>query len=93
MLIGAAQFELLIPGAASLKEKRFVIKSIKTKIQNRFNVSIAEVDHLDKWQRACLGIAFVSNERRFLDEVMSKITNTMMDDHRFEVIDHCVEVL
>ena len=93
MLIGTAQYELLIPGAASLKEKRFVLKSVKTKIQNRFNVSIAEVDHLDKWQRACPGVACVANERRFLDEVMSKITNAMMEDHRFEVIDHCIEVL
>lgn len=93
MLIGSAQFEFLIPGVASLKEKRFVLKSIKTRLQNKFNISVAEVDHHDKWQRACIGIACVSNERRFLDETLNKVMNVFLEDNRIELIDHCIEIL
>ncbi len=92
MLIGSAQFEFLIPGVSSLKEKRFVLKSIKTRLQNKFNASVAEVDHHDKWQRACLGIACVSNERRFLDETLNKIMNILLEDTRIELIDQAIEI-
>ena len=51
MVVGILSLELYIPGASSLKEKRYVLKSIKTKVSNKFKVSIAEVDHNDKWQK------------------------------------------
>ena len=44
MLVGTLEVELYLPGTSSLKEKRFILKSIKTKIRNSYNVSIAEVD-------------------------------------------------
>lgn len=93
MLVGTAQFEFLIPGVGSLKEKRFVLKSIKTRLQNKFNISVAEVDHHDKWQRACLGVACVSNERRFLDETLNKVMNLLLDENRIELIDQYIEIL
>lgn len=93
MLIGALQVELYIPGSQSLKEKRFVLKSIKTKIRNRFNVSVAEVDQQDKWQRATLGISCVSNDRRLIDEILSKVQNLLMNDSRIEVTDQVTEIL
>lgn len=86
------QIELLIPGTGSLKEKRFVLKSIKTKIRNNFNVSIAEIDHYDKWQRTCLGIAAISNKRRFIDETLSKVETFICKDHRVQMIDMCIEI-
>jgi uncharacterized protein YlxP (DUF503 family) len=93
MLIASMQFEIFLPQTASLKEKRFVIKSLITKIRNKFNVSIAEVDFLDKWQRTCLGAAFVSNERQFLDKVYTSILNILHQEDRIEVIDQIFEVL
>ena len=93
MLIGTLQIELYIPGTGSLKEKRFVLKSIKTKIQNSFNVSIAEVDFLDKWQRSTLGIACVANENRFIDETLSKVIRTISKDYRVEIINQLIEIL
>jgi uncharacterized protein YlxP (DUF503 family) len=93
MLVGTVTVELYLPGTGSLKEKRFVLKSLKTKIRNRFNVSIAEVDHHDKWQRASLGIAAVAADRRFLDETLSKVMNAVSQESRVEVIDQIVEVL
>lgn len=93
MLVGTLQAELYLPGTTSLKEKRFVLKSLKTRIRNRFNVSIAEVDFHDKWQRACLGVAAVSNDRRFLDETLSKVMNQITREDRIELIEQVVEIL
>ena len=93
MLIGTLSVEMYIPGTGSLKEKRFILKSLKTKIQNRFNVSVAEVEHQDKWQRTTLGIACVANERRFLDETLSKVINFILNDNRVEITDQVCEIL
>jgi len=92
MLVGTLKVELYIPGIASLKEKRFVLKSLKTRIRNRLNVSVAEIDFLDKWQRSCIGIAVVSNDRRFLDEILSKVLNVIFHENRVEVIDQVSEI-
>lgn len=93
MLIGTLQIDLFLPGVLSLKEKRFVLKSIKTKLGNTFNISVAEVDFNDKWQRARLGIAVVSNDRRFIDETLSKVMNAVANDGRAEITDQCIEIL
>jgi uncharacterized protein YlxP (DUF503 family) len=92
MLIGTIQIELFLPGACSLKEKRFVLKSIKTRIRNLFNVSVAEVDFLDKWQRSVLGIACVSNNRRFIDETLSKVVGVVSKEDRIEIVDQVIEI-
>ena len=93
MLIGTAQIELYIPGTFSLKEKRFILQSIKKRIQNQFNVSIAEVDFHDKWQRSCLGIACVSNDRRFLDKTLTNVTNAVQRENRVEILNQIIEIL
>jgi hypothetical protein len=75
MTVGTCKVELQIPANRSLKEKRRVVKSLKDRVQGRFNVSIAEVDRLDEYQRATLGIACVANDSRHVDEVLSKVVN------------------
>ncbi|MBI3003134.1 MAG: DUF503 domain-containing protein [candidate division NC10 bacterium] len=60
MIVGTAVVELQLPENGSLKGKRKVLRSIKDRIRVRFNVSIAEVDRQDAWQRATLGVAVVS---------------------------------
>ena len=59
MIVGTIDAELLIPGSASLKDKRRVLRSLLDRIRARFNVSTAELDFHDKWQRTRIGIAFV----------------------------------
>ncbi len=92
MLIGVCQIELFIHASSSLKEKRFVVKSIKDKISNRFNVSVAEVDHLDKWQRAALGIATVTNELKMIDHTFSEILKLIESNGEAEVISRSVKI-
>jgi uncharacterized protein YlxP (DUF503 family) len=92
MLIGTLQIELHLPAAGSLKEKRFILKSLKTRIRNKFNISIAEVDYLDKWQRTVLGFACVANERRFLDETLAKVFNAVEKEDRVIIVGQSSEI-
>ena len=73
MLVGLERFDLRIPGCGSLKEKRHVVKTLTAGIRQKFNVSVAEVDHHDLWQRTALAVAVASGEgfhaRRVLHEV------------------------
>lgn len=81
---------LFVSGSHSLKEKRSVIRRVKDLVQQKFNVSIAEVGENDVWQRAVLGLALVANERRFvesqLDEMLSFIRS------KAEVLDETKEL-
>lgn len=92
MFIGVGQVELFIPESASLKTKRFVLNSIKTKIRNKFNVSIAEIENNDKWQRTTLGISTVTNDHKMANNVISKIIDFIDNDYRVQVIDYRIEI-
>jgi len=81
MHVSVCQIELRLPENHSLKGKRQVIKSITTRIQNRFNVSVAEVDNQNLWQLATLGIACVSNHRRHADETLSNVVKFIVQNY------------
>ena len=70
MIVGIRAWELSLPGCHSLKDKRRVIKSLKDRLHARFNVSAAEVDHQDTWQRAALAVSVVSPDRRHAEAVL-----------------------
>ncbi len=93
MLVGLYQLELFIPESGSLKSKRFVLKSLKDKIRSKFNVSVAEVDENERWQRAVLGIAMVCNERKFIDQVMNQIFNLVSEESEVEITNQQLEIL
>ena len=86
MIVGIIYLELLIPHTGSLKEKRSVVNSYKKRIQNKFNVSIAEVDFLDKWQRAALGISIISSSRSQIDSQLAKLESFIESDFRISVV-------
>jgi uncharacterized protein len=75
MVIGVCAFEIYISSAHSLKTKRGVLKRLKAKIVNKFNVSVAEVGLMDSWQRSTLAVAIVSNDQRFANQVLCKIAD------------------
>jgi len=87
MIIGVLHIELFIPESGSLKTKRFAIKSIKDRLRSRFNVSVAEIENSDKWQRASLGIATVSNEPKHVENILDNVMNLIYGDYRVEVLD------
>lgn len=92
MLVGVCKVELFVPESGSLKDKRFVLTSIKQRIRNKFNVSVAEIDGNDKWQKIFLGFAVVSNERRFIDKIFSEVFKLIENDGRAEIVNHLIEV-
>lgn len=93
MIIGALRVRLRLPENQSLKGKRQVVKSITTRVRNKFNVSIAEVEDQGLWQLATLGISCVSNTTRHTNEVLSKVMdfiNGIRGDA--EVLDYEIEI-
>ena len=73
MFVGICSLDLVLPENRSLKGKRQVLRKVKDRVKSRFNVSIAEVDHLDSWNRATLGISCVSRERPHVDSQLSSV--------------------
>jgi len=86
-------FEMHVPMSASLKNKRRVIKSLKTKLRGRYNASVAEVEHLDKWQRATIAVALVSNEKSKLVKDQTAIEQMVNDCVDIELVTTTVEWL
>lgn len=93
MIIGTVIVELNLPGINSLKEKRRRIKSLLTRVRNKFNVSVAEVDYNDTHRRACLGIAVVSNNKQFADQVISRVINMIENENEMYIVDYQVEII
>ncbi len=94
MNVGVCCIRFRLPENLSLKGKRRVLKSITTRVANKFNVSVAEVDDQDLWQLATLGISCVSNNGRHANEVLSRVVD-FITDSRFEVeiLDYEIEIL
>ncbi|WP_022846744.1 MULTISPECIES: DUF503 domain-containing protein [unclassified Desulfurobacterium] len=71
--IGYLEVELYIPHSHSLKEKRMVVKRIKERVKNKFNVAICEAEAHDKWQTAVIAIVSVSTSSKKVDETLEKV--------------------
>ena len=84
--------QIYISDSRSLKDKRQVISSLKERIHNRFNASVAEVADQELWQRAELGVAVVSSAVQHCDEMLAKIVNFIEGDHRVQLLDYQMEV-
>lgn len=82
MVVGVVSFELSLPGCRSLKEKRSVVKSLRERIRNRFNASVAETAHQDVWTRGELTVAVVAADRRRADSVLDRIDTFIVEDGR-----------
>ena len=87
MFVGIVRIELHLPGASSLKDKRSVVRALKEKIRHRIQAAVAEVDHQDLWQRAALGVAVVSGERRQVDEQLQSVRQLVQNTHGAELLD------
>jgi hypothetical protein len=73
MTVGIARITLLVPESHSLKEKRMVVRRVKDRVRNKFNVAIAEVDDNDVWQRGVVGLALLGNDRRFVESALDEV--------------------
>ncbi len=71
--IGVLTFELRMEHSHSLKDKRQVVKSLKDRLRHKFNVSVAEIDHQDLWQRATIAAVTISGSRAYAAEMLEAV--------------------
>ena len=93
IIVGLCTVELFIPESQSLKDKRQVLLSLKDRLRERFNLSVAEVDGQDLWQKAVLGLACVANEGRYVNQVCDQALNLIRSVPAVEIIQARVELL
>ncbi|MDH3215217.1 MAG: DUF503 domain-containing protein [Candidatus Krumholzibacteria bacterium] len=92
MVIKLLTIDLHLPGRSSLKEKRFVISSLKMKLSKRCNVAVAEIGYQDKWQRSLLAIVMVGNSGEIVEATSVSVLKLLEKDHRLAIID-CTQEL
>ena len=94
MHVGVLKVTLRLPENQSLKGKRRTISSLSSRVRDRYNVAVAEVDDNDAWQIATLGVTCVSNSIRHADEVLSRVLGYVEASHEdVEVVDSAIETL
>jgi uncharacterized protein len=92
--IAVGTVSLRLPENMDLKGKRMVVKSIIARVKNRFEVSAAEVGDNDSWQHAVIGFCCISNDKRFSNEVISKVIH-FIENGGFdaEILDFTTEII
>jgi len=85
MFVGILQFELVIPGAESLKDKRRVVRSVKDRLHREHLVSIAEIGALDHHRLALMGLAVVSNSAGHVSTVLDRVIAKLRALHEAEL--------
>ena len=86
MVVGVCTVELWIPESQSLKDKRQVLHSLKDRLRGKFNLSIAEVDGQDLWQKAVIGMACVANDGSHVEQVLEQALNVIKSLPTIEVV-------
>jgi len=93
MVVGLCTVELFISESRSLKDKRQVLHSLKDRLHRKFNLSVAEVDGQDLWQKAVLGMACVANEGGHVNQVLEQALNVIKGMPTVEVVRSKLELL
>ncbi len=93
MVIGIIKIVFRIHDNHSLKQKRKIVKSMVSRVKNRFNVSIAEIGSNDMWQRIELGITAVGNERTHIDSSLNSVISFLDKMYAAEIIDYSTEII
>lgn len=91
--VGVRVFDVHIAHVGSLKEKRFALRSVKDRITQRFNVSLAEIGHLDKWQRSEIAVAVVAGDRTHAERTLDRVRDLLDREPELRVIEMSTEIL
>ena len=86
MVVGLCTVELFISESQSLKDKRQVLHSLKDRLRGKFNLSVAEVDGQDLWQKAVLGMACVANDGGHVNQVLEQALNMIKAMPAVEIV-------
>jgi uncharacterized protein len=91
--VGVLTLELRLENAHSLKEKRHVVESLKSRLRHKFNVAVAEIDYQDLWQRAAVAAVTVSPDHVHAEKVLQAVENEAADILGGELAETSVEWL
>lgn len=92
MFIGVCTIEIHVPESGSLKTKRHSLRSLKDRIRNKFNVSVAEVEDNDLWQKACLAVAAVSNDKSHLNKTLDHVLDMVRGVPEINLLNYHIEI-
>ena len=92
MVVGVLKLTLYLPENHSLKGKRGVLNKIKARVANTFNVSIAECDAQDLWQRTVLGVSQVGPDAGYVDGALRQVVRFIENLHVAEVGEEEIEL-
>ena len=93
MVIGVLQLELGVGDAMSLKDKRRVILSLKDRLKNGHNVSVAEVGAQDEHRRAILGLVMAGSDSKYVEGALSKLVDFVRGVPQVDLIDYQIDLL
>jgi len=93
MTIGCLQAKLSIPEARSLKDKRMVLRSLKDRLMNKRNISVAEVEDQDLWQSAILAIVTVASEKEVVEKRLAEVSEFIRSNPQVVLLDIMVEMI
>jgi uncharacterized protein len=94
MHVGVCRIHLHLPENRDLKGKRQVVRPLVERVRSKFNVTVAEVDDLDLWQSAVLGVAAVGNDTGHVNEVLSHVVDYVERGSQDAVlIDYSIELM
>jgi uncharacterized protein YlxP (DUF503 family) len=93
MIIGTGRVYLHANWVHSLKEKRMIVKSITAKVQNKFNISVAEIEDMDLHQSIVIGLACVSNSSKVANSTIQNAVNFIESNTEAELLDYQIEII
>ena len=93
MVVGVALVEIQVHGSRSLKEKRGVVRSLTSRVRQRFNLAVAEVGGQGTWQRTVLGLTTLGNDGGVVRGVLDRAIDFVEEQHLGEVTGSEVELL
>jgi len=87
MIVVSLRVQFLLPGCASLKQKRFVLSSLKARLRSRLNVAVCENGFQDKWQRSELAVASVATTKRGAEKIAEEVLALLEREQRIVLCD------
>ena len=91
--VGVLKIDFHISDSRSLKEKRVVLRRMRDRISNNFNVSISEIDNHDKWQIGSFGISYIANDKKHVDGMLNKVKDFFQRDRNVVMLDCHIEII
>jgi uncharacterized protein YlxP (DUF503 family) len=92
MKIGLCVIDLYLPGTNSLKGKRQILKSIKDRIRNKFNVSIAEIEDNEKWRKTKIGVVTINNDSSQIDSILQSVIKFIDGFYPAQIVNYQIEL-